>query len=233
MLSIFRPSGKDSSPGRRPRETQRSLGLKGLLPDPPEPDGSTLRVLDLGPAHNDNLEFFSRYGAELTVADLYNGFMAQKLATGGNEEVRKARAFSDLLDYGSGTQFDLVLSWDILNYLSPEEQLTLMGSIEPYCMPGTAFLAFICSHKEMPPSPSVYAIQDETTIQFEAPDGRTRPSPRYLEGDLVKQLYALTVENRYQLRNGMLEYVFSYRMGSRVGTASSASRGYRLAPASR
>jgi len=228
MLSLFQRRTEGATHGAP--ERQRSLGLRALLP---ESDDQEMRVLDLGPAQSRNMEFVAGYGGELTVADLYRGLMTQKLES-GNDEALSARRFSELLSFSADTRFDSVLLWDVLNYLSPDEQQTLMRTLEPFCVPGTAFLAFIRSQKEMPPAPSLYTIESAETIVFEAPKGRARPSPRYLEGNLLKQLYALTVENRYQLRNGMLEYVFSYRMSTRVdATGASESRQYRLAPASR
>jgi hypothetical protein len=49
------------------------------------------------------------------------------------------------------------------------------------------------------------------------------PSPRYVEQDLLRCMPGLNVEHRFQLRNGMLEYLFSYRSQLRV--AYSAAKG--------
>jgi len=107
----------------------------------------------------------------------------------------------------------------------------LMNALEPFCLAGTALLAFVSTQKEMPPAPSVYWIEDEETVVYEARVGRPRPCPRYLEQDLLKRMPGLTVESRYQLRSGTLEYVFSYRMTSRTSpTRTTDALRYRLAP---
>lgn len=229
MKSLFGGSNRTSSK-RLARPSQKSLGLRGLLPDS---DDATLRVLDLGPARAANLDFFSRYGGHLTVADFYSGLRAARASTTDDND-RKVEAFAELLPFDRSTRFDLVLAWDLLNYLTPHEHHLLMTCLEPFCMPGTAILAFVSMQKEMPPAPSTYSIQDADTLVYEERDGRARPCPRYLEGDLLKRMQGLTVESRYQLRNGMLEYVFSYRMSSRsAAKTSNDSLGYRLEPASR
>ncbi len=230
MRSLFggsnRASGKDH---RKP--SQKSLGLRSLLP---ESEDTVLRVLDLGPARSANLEFFSRYGGQLTVADFYSGLRSARAATASEDDDRKAKAFAELFPFDKSTRFDLILAWDLLNYLTPQEQRLLMASLEPFCMAGTGILAFVSTQKEMPPAPSAYSIRDADTLVYEERRGRTRPCPRYVEGDLLKRMQGLTVENRYQLRNGMLEYVFSYRMTSRPAAgASSETLRYRLAPAPR
>jgi hypothetical protein len=94
----------------------------------------------------------------------------------------------------------------------------------------------VSTQKEMPPAPSAYSIEDADTLVYEEREGRARPCPRYLEGGLLKRMQGLTVENRYQLRNGMLEYVFSYRMSSRAPSRPPSARDslrYRFEPAPR
>ena len=234
MRSFFRGSTGASS-GKDHRPSQKSLGLRGLLP---ESEYTTLRVLDLGPARSANLEFFSRYGGQLTVADFYNGLRVARSATADDDvdDDRKAEAFAELLPFDKSARFDLILAWDLLDYLTPQEHHLLMASLEPFCLSGTAILAFVSTQKEMPPAPSAYSIRDADTLIYEEREGRARPCPRYVEGDLLKRMQGLTVENRYQLRNGMLEYVFSYRMSSRPAASASSSNGalrYRLEPAHR
>ena len=221
-----------SSRKDHPKTSQKSLGLRSLLP---ESEDTTLRVLDLGSARSANFEFFSRYGGQVTVADFYTGLRSVRAATADDEEDdRKAKAFAELLPFDESTRFDLILAWDLLNYLTPQEQHLLMARLEPFCMAGTKILAFVSTHKEMPPAPSAYSIRDADTLIYEEHEGRARPCPRYLEGDLLKRMQGLTVENRVQLRNGMLEYVFSYRMSSRpVAKASSEARRYRSGRAPR
>lgn len=231
-LPLFRGpkrSKRSASESDSSKISQKSLGLRALLPDA---EDATLRVLDLGTARTANLDFFSRYGGRLTVADFYSGLRPARAASMSDNE-RKAQAFAELLDYDSATRFDLILAWDLLNYLTPHEHELLMTSLEPFCLPGTSLLAYVSTQKEMPPAPSVYWIHDEDTIVYEEREGRPRPCPRYLEQDLLKRMPSLTVENRYQLRNGMLEYVFSYRMTSRPSATANDSLDYRLAPAPR
>ena len=231
MRSFFRGSSRVSSRKDRPQISQKSLGLRRLLPDS---EDATIRVLDLGPARSANLEFFSHYGGRLTVADFYRGLPSARAATADDDDDGKAKAFAELLPFDKSTRFDLILAWDLLNYLTPQEQHLLMASLDRFCVAGTGILALVSTQKEMPPAPSAYSIRDADTIIYEEREGRRRPCPRYLEGDLLKRMPGLTVENRVQLRNGMLEYVFSYRMSSRpVGKVSSESLRYRWEPASR
>jgi len=164
-------------------------------------------VLDLGPASPANLEFFLGRGARLTVADFVPS---------------RGEAVSDLVRAEPGTHFDLVLAWDFLNYLPREKLGMLLRSLEPYFRPGTTIHALVATGREMSAAPRRYRIEDAETLLCEGPKERVVPSPRYVEQDLLKCMPGLNVEHRFQLRNGMLEYLFSYRTPLRV--AYSAAR---------
>jgi hypothetical protein len=186
---------------------QRSLALPKLLELEISP-GKSFSVLDLGPASSANLDFFLGRGARLTVADFTPS---------------RGEMLSDLVRAEPGTHFDLVLAWDFLNYLQRDRLGLLLRSLEPYFRPGTAIHALIATGREMSASPRRYRIEDAETLLCEGPRERVVPSPRYVEQDLLKCMPGLMVEHRFQLRNGMLEYLFSYR--TRLRVAYSAAMG--------
>jgi hypothetical protein len=182
---------------------QRSLALPTLVSGLSE---RSLSVLDLGAANPANLEFFTHRGAQLTIADFHRSLLP--LVSNASS---KADLFRKLLPYDASTRFDVVLAWDLLNYLGPEEIGYLTDSLARFFRPGTMIHAFVVCDREMPPAPSLYRILGETELQCERRPGRPRPAPRYLEPTLLKLMPGIAVESRYQLRNGMLEYVFSCR----------------------
>ena len=187
---------------------QRSLALPKLVAPLEISPGKSFSVLDLGPASPANLDFFLGRGARLTVADFTPS---------------RGETLSDLVRAEPGTHFDLVLAWDFLNYLKRDRLGLLLRSLEPYFRPGTTIHALIATGREMSASPRRYRIEDAETLLCEGPKERVVPSPRYVEQDLLKCMPGLIVEHRFQLRNGMLEYLFSYR--TRLRVAYSAAMG--------
>jgi hypothetical protein len=189
-LAFFRRRPADRPSARR-EVRQRSASLPKLV----EPLGtrSEFSVLDLGPATKSNLDFFLKRGARVTVADLHRAGCAP------------------FLDQNPELRYDLVLAWDVLNYLDPDRLGRLMEGLGPHFRPGTTLHAFIATAREIGARPSRYRIEDDETFVLEPSPGPPIAAPRYLEQDLLKRMPGLTVENRVQLRNGMLEYVFSYR----------------------
>ncbi len=172
-------------------------------------------VLDLGPATPSNLQFFLGRGARFTVADFAPS---------------RGDTLSELVRDEPGTHFDLVLAWDFLNYLPREKLGLLLRSLEPYFRPGTMVHALVATGRHISAAPRRYRIEDAETLVWEGPRGRVIPSPRYMEQDLLRCMPGLIVEHRFQLRNEMLEYLFSYRTRLRVaysaamGTVSDAPR---------
>jgi hypothetical protein len=173
-------------------------------------------VLDLGPASPANLDFFLKRGARLTVADF---------------APTRRESLSQLVRVEPGIPFDAVLAWDFLNYLSRERLGRLLGSLEPHFRPGTLIHAFVVTSREMSSVPRRYRIVDRETLLSEAGSERVVPSPRYVEQDLLKCMPGLVVEHRFQLRNGMLEYLFSYRTRLRVAYSATMGEPPRSRPA--
>ncbi len=165
-------------------------------------------VLDLGPATPSNLDFFLGRGARLTVADFAPS---------------RGDTLSELVRAEPGTHFDLVLAWDFLNYLPREKLGLLLRSLEPYFRPGTIVHALIATGRHISAAPKRYRIENAETLSWEGPRGRVIPSPRYMEQDLLRCMPGLIVEHRFQLRNEMLEYLFSYRTRLRVAYSAAMS----------
>jgi hypothetical protein len=233
-LSLLRNVSRRNNCARRPPRSrsarQRTLALSSILP---RAQRSSAHVLDLGVASPRNLAFFGRFSASFSVADLYRGLgrVRAREATG-----IRASDYRSLFPYRRDQQFDLIFAWDLLNYLKPDELPWFMDALAPHCRPGTVLHAFIYTTKDMPPAPVRFRIEDEETLVYDVPP-HGRPSPRYHEQELTKQLAGFAVDTRYQLRSGIAEYVFSFRLSQRAiveaTTGSGASLGTLVSTAPR
>ncbi|HEX9723369.1 MAG TPA: methyltransferase domain-containing protein [Vicinamibacteria bacterium] len=200
-----------------------SFALPGLLQRLGEDRKS--RILDLGPAHGATVEFFSQYSCKLYVADLYRSLMAHLAEPGGDrlpappEEAEdeaqaaaeRARVFNELLPYDDDTRFDLILAWDLLNYLEPEQIGVLGRRLASFSYGGTRLFAMVAMHREIPARPCAFRIRDAETLDYEALTQRTRPAPRHTEPTLRRLLSGFDVASTCVLRNGLQEYVFAFR----------------------
>jgi len=167
------------------------------------------RVLDLGAPTASNLDFYNKKRATIAVADFYRFFMDSRKTL--QRASSRARLLDELLPHDTDTHFDVVLAWDLLNYLSSDEIAWIMDGLSELCGHGAIMLALIRCRGEMPPSPSVYNILDKDTLLYEASGPSARPSPGYSEPTLTRMMPGVVVESRVQLRNKMVDYLFTYR----------------------
>ena len=181
-------------------------------------------ILDLGPAVGDNVQFFAQLSCKLFIADLYESLFAP--ATRQPDGLRTFRRLlqSDLPST-DGQPIDLILAWDLLNYLEPEYLRVLAQSLSPYCHRGTQLFAMVATHKEMPARPTVFRIRDYEHLIFRPDEQWRRPSPRYNEADLVRSMPGFEVDVSFLLRIGFQEYLLSYRPSGGGGEATSGAPG--------
>ena len=165
-------------------------------------------VLDLGPAVGPNVAFFSRRNCRLYIADLHSSLFSTPMPADRAEALESALA----RDLPAGETFDLVLTWDLFNYLEESEVRLLGARLRPACGERTILYSMISTRKEIPDRPARFEIQNKKTIAYTYDSELERPAPQYKEPDLARYLTEFEVESTYLLRNGTQEYLFRTRL---------------------
>jgi SAM-dependent methyltransferase len=185
-------------------EVHRSLAfaalIGGIRPD------HKLQVLDLGPAVGSNVEFLSRFDCKLYIEDLYSA-LAGRGPAGAGEEARP-QEIAELLPLPEEARFDIVLAWDLFNYLARDELRRLIRHLARFCRPGAVLLAFVSIHKQIPAQPIRFRIVDEANLLYERRTAHLRPAPRYASYDLGEMLEGFRIDRSFLLRHGIQEYLF-------------------------
>jgi hypothetical protein len=184
----------------------KSLGLNTLLRS--MQDDRKYFILDLGQPLGGNVEFWSQYQCRLYIEDFYRDYRA-KAAPGA--EVSKEAIFADLLQFSAETSFDIILTWDLFNYLDPEEIGMLVLRLSRWCRSGALLFALISSLPLIPAEPTVFRILDSERMVYETRTHETQPCPRYHPRDVAKYVAPFEVSSSFLLRHGIQEYVFVYR----------------------
>ena len=112
-----------------------SLAFPGLVEKLGE--DQKYQILDLGRAYGPNVEFFSQFSCTFYVADLYRTLQSYTLAPAEDDGSQLSRVFEELLPYAEDTRFDLILAWDLLNYLRPEQIETMSRRLAGFSKEGT------------------------------------------------------------------------------------------------
>lgn len=163
-------------------------------------------VLDLGMAHTQTVELFSRYRCRLDIADLTDA--VDTLNTVSEPEVLRERAEA-LLPTPHAEAADAVLCWDIFNYLDRPALTALMSRVAARTRPGTLVHTLIVyAETHMPERPGHFVPQEDLSLLDGSVRRHEREAPRYAPTELTDCLHAYSMERAMLLTNGMQEILF-------------------------
>jgi SAM-dependent methyltransferase len=205
-MSWFSPrgSGPRKEQGRVQVEVEpdvhRSLALAALCE---ELRRRKLQVLDLGSAVGSNVEFLSQYGCKLFIEDLYAALSSR--TTEG--DLSGPSFFAEFLALPEETRFDVVLAWDLFDYLQRKELAAFSEQLRHLTHRGALIFALISYHKTIPAQPYRFRIKDEQHLIYERRTGTDRPSPRLAPAEVTNLLKGFRVDRSFLLKHGIQEYL--------------------------
>lgn len=207
MDPLYRSRGREPARSREPAPESEPLNapLFASLVERLDEERRCV-ILDLGPARTETCALFGRFRCRLDIADL-----AQNVEELNNEpepELLPAKAES-VLPRRRDEAADLILCWDLLNYLSRPALAAVMAQVAERGRPGTLVHALIVySSKKMTREPGCFVPLDSQRLAKLNTLPEERDAPRYSPEDLAHCLPAYTVERGRLLRNGMQEFLF-------------------------
>jgi len=163
-------------------------------------------LLDLGAVHSATIREFTQFRCRLEFVELADGLDSLN----GEVDPRRIRQRADaLLPARRPEGVDVVLCWDLINYLNQPALTAVMECIALRCKRGALAHGLVYySAKAMPERPSTFVPVDDQRILQHVSPGRERPAPRYSPEDLARCMPRYTVERGRLLRNGMQEFLF-------------------------
>jgi hypothetical protein len=190
-------------------EMYKSLGLNALLET--VLSDRTYSVLDLGPALEENVRFWSQFSCRLHIQDFYRSYRDRKVEVVPEEEESMEAALSVLLPFSDETIFDIILAWDLFNYFDMRELETIVQRLSRWCRPGTKLFMLISILPNISASPAPFRILNHEQMIHEITTQETRPCPRHQPRDIAKLMARFTVSCSFLLRHGIQEYVFAFK----------------------
>lgn len=174
--------------------------------------GDRWTILDLGPAHTTNIAFFGQFRCRLDIVDL----PVELEALNAQEDPGQLRGQIDaVLPFSRSQPTDVVLCWDLLNYLRRPVLNAFMSNVVTRTRPGSLIHALIAySSPRMPAQPGPYYISQGT--DDDDTDNRLKhvsvtreecEAPRYTPDDLTHCIRGFHVERAMLLSNGMQEFL--------------------------
>jgi hypothetical protein len=146
------------------------------------------------------------FRCRLEIADLADGLEA--LDQEPDPALLREKAES-LLPPARAEPTDIVLCWDLLNYLQKPAVSALMSCVAARMRPGAlAHALIVYSGTRMPARPSQFApLPDGRLIETLTTEAQ-RNAPRYSPEDLQKCLRGFRVESAMLLKSGIQEFLF-------------------------
>ena len=193
------------------RNAFRSPGLE-LLMNKLETEGHP-EILDLGPPVEANIDFFADVRCRLHIEDLYRHLIARPVTVGAEEnpERRLIEAVEAALAHDSSVRFDVILGWDLFNYMSPELIRVLMRRIGDCCRPGTLLFLMISNLEAIPGEPARITLRPGGSLAYTPSSNALVPNPRYTPLALERMMSRFGLLHSFLLGEGMQDYLFSYR----------------------
>jgi hypothetical protein len=183
-----------------------SLGLKVLYQS--LQGISACSVLDLGPMRRKSIEFWSQFNPFIYVADLRSHLPLPAFDYAGLEAAEPA--WNLILALPENRRYNVILAWDMLNYLDLPSITSLARYLKHFCQPGTILFSLIFDQKQMPDTITIYSIVDEAHLAYEYGGSELRACPRHQPRILAGAMQQFQVSNSFRLRNGIVEFLFVY-----------------------
>jgi hypothetical protein len=172
----------------------------------PFEDGKRHVVLDLGRARGGTVDLFGRYRCRLDIVDL--PARIQRLPDLEDPGAVEAW-FEGLLPPERGEQVDLILCWNLLNYLPPALIERLGERLAGRAAAGARLHALIeYSATQMPAAPLSFAPREGELEALPAAEEGLVQAPRHTPKELEKRLPGFRSERTMLLGNGMQEFLY-------------------------
>jgi hypothetical protein len=173
-----------------------------------DPD-QRLVVLDLGNIRSGTVELFSAYRCRLDIANLPDVLPLPRVED--DPEVRY-RALASVFAPHDSEALDLVLCWNLLNYLEREDIRQLIELLAPRLKPDTRLHALMeYASPLMPATPGAWVPDARARLHASQVDENQTDAPRYKPKELERLMPQLKPERTVLLGNGLQEFLFRPR----------------------
>jgi hypothetical protein len=182
-------------PGESGGTVQSAPGIAALLEELPTDGVDT--VLDLGPAVGNNLRWFGRYARRLRFADLKRAWRS----------VGSLAEALDGLGHHPDAPYDLILAWDFIDQVSPEQRPGVVASLAAVSAPG-ARLHFMIDMSDLQfVRPARYSVVDAHHLRRDDAGPLQPAQPRLTPADVERLMAPFLILHAFVLRSGVREYV--------------------------
>lgn len=167
-------------------------------------------ILETCPASRCTIEYLSQYRCKLYISN--SSTELTQLDTQQLDSPHKLnRAFIKALNLykNNKARLNVLLLWDLPNYIQPAILPALIEYLLPHLDKNTILHCYIHTAKLMPEKPGHYHILADNSVKITMQTPRTRTCPCYYQETLHKLLYPFKVKRSILHTDGTQEYLLS------------------------
>lgn len=168
--------------------------------DPERP----VKVLDLGPAHQANLDIYATIADGVRIVPLVRKDGLAGLQDLDPEEF--AARLNRLLPVAE-EGFGLVLMWDLLNYLVDDQPSLLAHHLAAIATSGARIHAMTITTETMPAEPSRYGLLEGGRLTYRPTTRHRTAAPDPPPALVERWMKSFRVERSFLLRHGIREFI--------------------------
>ncbi len=206
--SIARGAREGPEPGIQPESLYHSLALPEVFKRMQQVAKPV--ILDLGPALGANVHALEHLHPRLYIADLFAEDSVRTRPQGVRAGPLGEQFWRWLFRTRPDEIVDVILAWDLFNYLTLAEITILRDHLRHQVAAGTLIFAIMAQGKEIPELPLIYTIRGDSTLAPQAQSLGRALAPRHREPELRRSLPGFSVDVSYLLRSGFQEYLLVY-----------------------
>lgn len=166
-----------------------------------EPDCA---VVDLGTASTDNCMMFTRNGASVYLDTSHESLRSKVVQS----DELTTEDIDDLLAY-CPEAVDVLLFWDIFDYLSLGTVEKLMQRFGEIMRPGGLLYVMVSQQRYIPQEPALIEVIQADRVRFHA-GPLEREGPHYAPKQLEQKMPGFRIEKLYLMQNGIQEHLFLF-----------------------
>lgn len=169
-----------------------------------------IEVLELSPANPELIEYFNQYHCKLYLPACRDELL--ELAGGNEEDENKPPLDVEirsclLTGTAISKPLDLILLWDLPNYLDKRVLPVLFSQLARFSERDTVLHIYIHTRQSMPDRPADYRLMPDHRIMAKMPSQWNTDCPMYYQELLHKVMAPFRVVRGMLLSNGLQEYI--------------------------
>ena len=119
-------------------------------------------------------------------------------------------AVERVLTYGDGVRFDVVLAWNLFDYIEGTMVRAIVRRLGRYCRTGTLLHLTTSNGDVIPDEPGRFTIVDEQHVRFERMGVGTCEGMKHSPRGLERIMPGFHLQHSFLLGHGMQDYLFSH-----------------------